>query len=119
MKFIKETLKTIFLKQENQKITLNLTPEQKKKYRKQYRKVMTYGVLTFIPLIYGLGDSIVIFLQTGELINIAHSIVFGITLEIIAQRIKIEIELIQERIEKREKKNLSQNKNLKETEDKE
>lgn len=111
MKFIIEAIKLLFSKKERER-ELNLTPEQKKKYRKQYWAIMRTTILLFVPLVFGLGDSIVEFFKTGDLIWVALAIVFGFDLEKIGERTKQEVTLIEERIEKREKRNIKQNRRI-------
>lgn len=106
MVFIIDVIKR-FLKKE-QPIERELTPQQKKKYRKQYNKTMGTTFLVFFPIIYGLGETIYQFLKTGKFIDLALAVLFVLAIETIAERTKNQIELIEERIEKREKKNKKQ-----------
>lgn len=107
MVFIIEVIKMFFSKKEKSE-ELNLTKEQKQKYSKQFRNVMLINTPIFLVLVYGIGDSSYLFLKTGDFLKIALAVVFGLALEQIAMRAKNEMELIEERILKREKRNKKQ-----------
>lgn len=104
MKFMIEVLKLLFSKQKREN-NLNLTKEQKKKYSKQYWDVMLPNIFIFLALIYSVGDSTYTFLSTGNFLYIGLLILFLRTIENIAKNIKRDIDLIEERIERRLKKN--------------
>lgn len=102
-----EYTKAIFNNKKHEPLVSNLTLEQKKKYRKQYKKQLFYGFLY----------SVVYLGATVELINLLFAGYFwalALTIVVVRDWMRIlfttkeEIELIEGRIHKRHKKNLKQ-----------
>lgn len=101
-----DVIKLFFEKREKNKPILN--DEQKKKYSRQYRSVMIPAVLVSLVLVWSIGESIVILFNNKSLLSLGIVLVlFKFLVETLAET-KSNIELIEERIQKREKKNIKQ-----------
>ena len=112
MRFIIDSFKLLFGKSEKRD-ALILTPEQRKKYRDQYWRIMIPTVLVSVVAVWSIGESIMIFFKSKSIIFLGLSMVFvKLFLEELTQT-KYEIELIEERIGKRETRNVKQGRGLK------
>lgn len=112
MRFIKEAIQLFFKKEEGEKRELILTDKQKKKYKKQYWSIMFPITLISVVLVVGIVESIEFLFKTKALVWVGIIIVF---FKIMIEELHYanrEIKLIQERIWKRQQKNIKQGKNI-------
>lgn len=94
--------------EEKEEKELFLTKEQKKKYKWQYIKTTTATIALIFVLVMAIGQSIIQLFITKNMIFLALVIVFFTKLTEITKEMSHELDLIPERIEKREKKNKKQ-----------
>lgn len=102
-----EYLKAVF-KRNGETLQHTLTKEQKTKYRKQYLSNLTSGLLYTIVYLGSIVTLIVFFFEK-QFWTLAIIITLARDYARILQDLKDEIELIEQRIQKRSKKNLKQN----------